>query len=83
MGLQADHQQRGVDALAGDIGQHEAGLVAAQFKEVVIISAYTAGLETAVRAFELDRGAFKLLRCEPGIQLVNFPVSPVTNLTPG
>jgi hypothetical protein len=83
MGLQIGHQQRGVDALAGDVGQHQSDLVAAQFEEVVIVSADAPGLETAAREFELDRGTLKRLRCEPRIQLVNFPKLPVTSLTSG
>ena len=59
--------------VAGDIGQHQPDLVLAQFEEVVVIPADAPGLETSTRTFELDRGAFKLLRCEPGIPLVNFP----------
>ena len=66
--LQIGHQERGGDAFAGDVADHEPEVRAAEFQKVEVISPDLAGLDAS--AGIVERGGFgQRLREETGLHL--------------
>ena len=52
--MQAGHHQRRREALAGDVGDHQARAARPQLEKVVVVAPHGAGLDATGRAFERE-----------------------------